>query len=198
MAASLYLTTSPEDAWENVAGPWFEKIASRGLQNQAAVVVTASRSQAYFFKTRLLAEGKSLLGVKFLSPPQLREVLLRSGDLRAPLREHLRLLLAVTAEGFASTKRDEETLLIAKSIARDPDRFLRALDELRGAGWSLDEIDSFGLREIAARFEGQVRECGFTFIQAADRAALVCVRKSQPLFSDLLLFGFDAAHWSLW
>ena len=198
MAASLSLMNSPEDAWENVVRPWFERIAGRGLQNQAAAVVTASRSQAYFFRAQLLAEGKSLLGVKFLSPPQLREVLLRGGDLRVPLREHLRLLLAVTAEEFASTKRDEETLLIAKSIARDPDRFLRVLDELRGAGWNFDEIDLAGLREIAAGFEGHVRECGFTFIHAADRAALAYAQESRPLFSHLLLFGFDAAHWSLW
>src|SRR5262249_33234599 len=172
MAASLYLMSSPEDAWENVARPWFEVVASRGLKNQAAVVVTASRSQAYFFRSRLLAEGKSLFGVKFLSPPQLREVLLRHCNLHVPLREHLRLLLGVTAEAFANGNRDEETVLIAKSIARDPDRFLRALDELRDAGWSFDEIDLAGLREIAARFEEQVRECGFTFVQAADRDML--------------------------
>lgn len=198
MAASLYLMSSPEDAWENVARPWFEAVASRGLQNQAAAVVTASRNQAYFFRGRLLAEGKSLLGVKFLSPPQLRELLLRGSDLHVPLREHLRLLLAVTAEEFANSNRDNETLLIAKSIARDPDRFLRALDELRAAGWSFDEIDSLGLREIAARFEEQVRECGFTFVHIADRAALLYARKSQPRLSNLLLFGFDAAHWPLW
>ena len=198
MPVSLYLMSSPEDAWENVARPWFEKIASRGLENQPAIVVTASRSQGYFFRSRLLAEGKSLLGVKFLSPPQLREVLLRGCDLHVPLREHLRLLLAVTAEKFANSNREGETLITAKSIVRDPDRFLRALDELRGAGWSFDEIDSIGLREIAARFEQQVRECGFTFIQAADRAVLACAQNSQPLFSDLLVFGFDAAHWPLW
>ena len=198
MAASLYLMSSQEDAWENVARPWFEAVASRGLQNKAVAVVTASRSQAYFFRSRLLAEGKSLLGVKFLSPPQLRELLLRGADLRVPLREHLRLLLAVTAEEFVNSNRDNETLLIAKSIARNPDRFLHALDELRAAGWSFDEIDSPELREIASRFEEQVRECGFTFVQVADRDALAYARKSHPLLSNLLLFGFDAAHWPLW
>src|SRR5207253_11166451 len=133
MAASLSLMNSPEDAWENVVRPWFERIAGRGLQNQAAAVVTASRSQAYFFRAQLLAEGKSLLGVKFLSPPQLREVLLRGGDLRVPLRVHLRLLLAVTADEFASTQRDAEALLVGKSLPRDPDRFTRVLNDPRGA-----------------------------------------------------------------
>src|SRR5918996_2966017 len=196
---SLLLTTSPEAAWENVVRPWFEKIATRGLrEEQPAVVVTASRSQAYFFRSRLLAEGKSLLAVKFLSPRQLREQFLRCHDLLVPLREHLRLLLAVTAEQFASKSSDDETMLVAKSVARDPDRFLRAVDQLGAAGWTFDEIDSPALREIAARFEERVRECGFTFVYAADRIVLADAQKFQPLFGNLLLFGFDAAHWPLW
>src|SRR5438477_5802171 len=193
---SLHIAASPEAAWKNVVRHWLERIATRTLQaKKPAAVVTASRSQAYFFRSRLLAEGKSVLAVKFLSPPQLRELLLRGGGQRVPLREHLRLILAVTAEEFASKSTDDKTVLVAKSIARDADPFLRALDELRAAGWTLDEIESPALREIAARFEERVRECGFTFVHDADRAALA---HAQPLFSNLLLFGFDAAHWPLW
>jgi hypothetical protein len=193
---SLHIGASPEAAWKKVVRLWFERIASRTLQDKnPAAVVTASRSQAYFFRSRLLGEGKSLLAVKFLSPPQLRELLLRGRDLRVPLREHLRLILAVTAEEFASKSTDDETVLIAKSIARDADRFLRVLDELRTAGWAFDEIESPWLREIAARFEQRVNECGFTFVHDADRVALA---HAQPLLSNLLLFGFDAAHWPFW
>src|SRR2546430_1835113 len=193
---SLHIGASPEAAWKNVVRHWLERIATRTLQaKKPAAVVTASRSQAYFFRSRVLAEGKSLLAVKFLSPPQLRELLLRGGGQRVPLREHLRLILAVTAEEFASKSTDDKTVLVAKSIARDADRFLRALDELRAAGWAFDEIESPALREIAARFEQRVHECGFTFVHDADRAARA---HTQPLFSNLLLFGFNAAHWPLW
>src|SRR6184192_4331848 len=193
---SLHIGASPEAAWKNVVRHWLERIGTRILQaKKPAAVVTASRSQAYFFRSRLLAEGKSLLAVKFLSPPQLRELLLRDGGQRVPLREHLRLILAVTAEEFASKSTDDKTVLVAKSIARDADRFLRALDELRAAGCTFDEIESPALREIAARFEQRVHECGFTFVHDADRAARA---HAQPLFSNLLLFGFDAAHWPLW
>ena len=141
---SLHIGASVEAAWENVVLPWFEKIHSRGLVNGEPVAVgTPSRSQAHFFRNQLLAAGKSLLGVKFLSPPQLREHLLRNCGLKVPLREHLRLFLAATAEQFAADKIDnEEATLIAKSIARDPDHFLRALDQLGAAGWSFDEVDS--------------------------------------------------------
>jgi len=196
---SLFLANSPESAWENVVRPWFEQIATRGLrQEQPALVVTASRSQGYFFRSRLLAGGKSLLGVKFLSPPQLREVLLRGRYLNIPLREHLRLFLAIAAEEFASGNGDNEAALVARSIARDPDHFLRAVDQLRAAGWSFDEIDAPPFRAIATQFEKQVRERGFTFVYDADRDAALSAVESPPRFSSLLLFGFDAAHWPLW
>src|SRR5437588_3885951 len=207
---SLRIEASPEAAWENVVRPWFETIDEIALSNaQPVAVVTASRSEAYFFRSQLLTENKSLVGVKFLSPPQLRETVLREIRLTLPLREHLRLLLAVTADEFAVGKIDppkdgfaaannEESTLVAKSIARDPDHFLRALDHLGAAGWSVDEIDSPALREIAARFQQQARKCGFTFVYDADRAAVRHAEKSPPLFSHLLLFGFDAAYWPLW
>src|SRR5256714_14256121 len=199
---SLHIGASPEAAWQNIVRPWFEKIRQNGLSNsQPVAVVTASRSQAYFFRNRLLADGNSLLGVKFLSTPQLREHLLRGSKLDVPLREHLRLLLAVTAEEFAAElekTEDEEALPIAKSIARDPDHFLRALDQLGAAGWRFQEIDSTTLQEIAARFEKCVRDCGFAFVYEADRSAIEQTEQSTPLFSNMLLFGFDAAHWPLW
>src|SRR5216110_694233 len=161
---SLHIGASQEAAWKNVVRRWLERIATRTLQaKKPAAVVTASRSQAYFFRSRMLTEGKSLLAVKFLSPSQLREVLLRGRNLHVPLREHLRLILAVTAEEFASKSTDDEKVLVAKSIVRDADRLLRELDELRAAGWAFEQIESPALREIAARFEEQVRECGFTF-----------------------------------
>src|SRR5438270_1470795 len=196
---SLHIGASPEAAWENVVRPWFENIGDAGLNSQPAAVVTASRSQAYFFRNQLLDAGKSLLGVKFLSPPQLRETLLREVRLKLPLREHLRLLLAVTAEEFAAEKSEnEESALVATSIARDPDHFLRALDQLGAAGWAFEEIDSPALGEIATRFEKQARDCDFTFVYEADRAAVRAAEKSGALFSNLLLFGFDASHWPLW
>lgn len=197
---SLHIGASPEAAWENVVRPWFEKVRQDGLSRpQPAAVVTASRSQAYFFRNRLLTDGKSLLGIKFLSPAQLREQLLSSSKLDVPLREHLRLLLAVTAEEFAAEKIDnEEVALVAKSIARDPDYFLRVLDQLGAAGWRFQEIDSTTLQEIAAKFEKRVRDCGFAFVYEADRAAVKEADQSAPLFSNLLLFGFDAAHWPVW
>src|SRR5207302_10322474 len=154
---SLHIGASPEAAWKNVVRHWLERIATRTLQaKKPAAVVTASRSQAYFFRSRLLAEGKSLLAVKFLSPPQLRELLLRGGDQRVPLREHLRLILAVTAEEFARKRRDDKTVLVAKSIAQRADRFQRAHDVLRAAGWTCDAFEAPAVRESVGRFGQRV------------------------------------------
>ncbi len=99
MRASLYLASSFEAAWQHVLLPWFETAAPRAFEQRAPVaVVTPFRSQAYLLRSKLLARGISLLGIKFLSAAQLRERLLRGCGLDIPLREHLRLLLAIAAE----------------------------------------------------------------------------------------------------
>src|SRR5260370_20495150 len=179
---SVPIGASPEAAWENVARPWFETIGQAALSNvRPTAVVTASRSRAYFLRNKLLGAGTSLVGVKFLSPPQLRETLLREVRLKLALREHLRLLLAVTAEEFAAGMGDnEEFALVAKSIARDPNHFLRALDQLGAAGWAFEQIDSPPLRQIAAPFHKQARHCGFTFVHQADAAAGRPAETSHP------------------
>jgi len=136
MRVSLHLATSFDATWEDVLLPWFEKIAPQAFQQSAAVaVVTPFRSHAQLLRGKLLAHGTSLLGVRFLVPAQLRDFLLRDSGLKLPLREHLRLLLATAAEEYVTNMDSEQSgSLIARAVARDPDRFLRALDELRAAG----------------------------------------------------------------
>ena len=196
---ALHIGTSFEAAWDNVLLPWFTA-APRAFKARAPVAVIAPfRSHAYLLRSRLLARGISLLGVKFLSPAQLRELLLRGSGLNLPLREHLRLLFAIAAEKLTAkidSRQSED--LVAKSVARDPDHFLRIFDELGAAGWSLSEIGEPILSEIAASFEEFCRECGFIFLHEADRLALANEEKSPLRFSSLLVMGFDGAHWPLW
>jgi hypothetical protein len=200
MRVSLYLTTSFEAAWENVMLPWFEKIAPRAFEQPSPVaVVTPFRSHAYFLRSKLLARGISLLGVKFLSPAQLREILQRGIGLNLPLREHLRLLFAIAAEKIAAAIDGEQSgYVVAKSVVRNPDHFVRIFDELGAAGWSLSEIGEPVLSEIATCFEELCRQCGFTFVHQADRLAVENAKNCPPRFSSLLVTGFDGAHWALW
>jgi hypothetical protein len=199
-AVSVYLAGSFEAAWQHVVLPWFETIAPRAFEQPAPVaVVTSFRSHAYLLRSKLLARDVSLLGVKFLSPAQLREILQRGSSLDLPLREHLRLLFAIAAEKIACRIDSEQSAyLVAKSVARDPDYFLRTFDELGAAGWSLANIGEPVLGGIAASFDKLCRECGFTFVHEADRLSLEKAEELPPRFSSLLVTGFDGAHWPLW
>ena len=203
---SLHIGASFRAAWENVLLPWFESVATSAFtESEPVAVITPFASDATFLRSKLLERGISLLGVRFLTPAQLRELLLRDSGARIPLREHLRLLLAVAAEQFVSENNEAKidhngtpTVSIAKSVERDPDHFLRALDQLGAAGWSFDEIGPGALRQIAARFEKIVRDCGFQFVHEADRATIANAEKSAPRFGHLLVSGFNGAHWPLW
>jgi hypothetical protein len=198
---SLYIGASFEPAWEDVLLPWFES-ASRAFENREPVaVVTPLGSHSAFLRAKLLDHGVSLLGVRFLSPPSLRELLLGDTGIKLPLREHLRLLLSITAEGYANSSRrsdDADLLAIAKSVARAPDHLLRVIDQLSAAGWSFEKVGSLPLRTIVGRFQNLVSECGFQMVHEADRRAVATAEKSQPRFSDFLVTGFNAAHWPLW
>jgi hypothetical protein len=200
MRVSLHLANSFDAAWENVLLPWFESVAPHAFEQTGPVaVVTPFRSHAQLLRGTLLNHGISLLGVRFLVPAQLREFLLRDSGLKLPLREHLRLLLAITAEEFAADSDSQQPdSPIARAVARDPDYFLRLFDELVAAGWDVAELDQPVLAEIATRFKKMCSDCGFAFIHEADRLASTNAANLPPRFSRLLVTGFDGAHWPLW
>ena len=96
---SLHLGASFTAAWENVLLSWFQSAAHVSWQQQEpTLVVVPFRSHAYAIKGLLLDRGVSVLGIRFVSPPELRELLSSKSEMRLPLREHLRLLLSIAAE----------------------------------------------------------------------------------------------------
>jgi PD-(D/E)XK nuclease superfamily len=200
---SLHLATSFEAAWQHVLLPWFEKEGPRAFELHAPVaVVTPSRSQAYFLRSKLLGRGLSLLGVHFFVPAQLREYLQTASMPQVPLREHLRLLLSVAANQCASIfERDGniDSLQIARAIAREPDELLRGIDDVAATGASFAEFESPVLAEIARRFETLLKCCGCALVAEADRVLLQSAAADRgQRFADLLIIGFDAAHWASW
>ena len=200
MPVSLHLATSFDAAWEAVVLPWFESVAPHAFEQTAHIaVVTPFRSHAQLLRSKLFAHGISLLGVRFFVPAQLRELLLREGALKLPLREHLRLLLAIAVEEFAANiDSDQPDSLMARAVARDPDYFLRLFDELGAAGWDVAEIGEPVLAAIVTQFTKMCRDCGFAFVYETDRLAAANAAKLPPRFSQLLVTGFDGAHWPLW
>jgi hypothetical protein len=92
----------------------------------------------------------------------------------------------------------EADFLAAKSVARAPDHLLRTIDQLGAAGWDFSAVELPAFREITARFQQRLTDCGFELIHSADRRALDQAAESPPLFANILVTGFNGAHWALW
>ncbi len=205
---SLWIGVSPAAAWENVLFPWFQSVAPVSWQQQEpTLVVVPFRSHAYAIKGLLLERGVSLLGIRFVSPAELREFLAAKKGMRLPLREHLRLLLSIAAEECMELPEDpalrekrmlEADFLAAKSVARAPDHLLRAIDQLGAAGWDFSAVELPALRAVETRFQKYVAQCGFELIHTADRRVAKRAAKAEPIFANLLVTGFHGAHWPLW
>jgi hypothetical protein len=199
-SVSLHIGSSFASAWENVLLPWFNSAALASLKSNGTVAVaTPFPSGAAFLRSKLLEHEIPLLGVNFITPAHLRELLLAEDPSSLPLREHLRLLLATAAESIASRiSANVDLAAIAKSISRSPDNLLRTFDQVSAAGWNFQDIDAPIVREIVQEFQRLVRQCEFKLVHEADRDALAAARTAPPRFSHLLLIGFTAKHWPLW
>jgi hypothetical protein len=197
MPVSVHLSSSFAAAWETVLLPWFRSVATSAFkESEPVAVVTPLAAAATFLRSKLLERGISLLGVKFLTPVQLREIIVQGGA-SIPLREHLRLLLSIAAEQSAPSQ-DPDLAAIAKSVARAPDNLLREIDRVRAAGWNFSDVAPPALHVIAEKFDELVRQCGFQLVHESDRAAIEIARTTAPPLSNLLVTGFSGAHWPLW
>jgi hypothetical protein len=200
--ASLRIAPSPTDAWDGALRDWFQKtIAVSWKQTLPSLVVVPTRSHAHALKARLLHEGQSHLGIHFLTPAGLRDLLPGEKNRTLPLREHLRLLLAVAAEEILRESAEQESNadeLAAKAVVRAPDHLLRTLDRLEIAGWSFDALQLASFQPIVRRFREYLRACDFSLVAQFDREAMAQSADRPPIFANLLIAGFDAAHWSHW
>ena len=185
-------------AWEHVLQPWFQRAATEALRaRRPFVVIVPNRLRATQLRRHILNAKISLAGVRFITPPRLRELLFRERDFKLPLREHLRLLLSIAAEESAA--RDEtRPNHIPRAIARNPDSLLRVIDDLNAAGWKISEISDEPLRKIVDRFHSLQKNCRFQLISDAERAAKNDAHKSEPKLESVLVTGFNAAHWPQW
>ncbi|HEX8897767.1 MAG TPA: hypothetical protein VF751_03645, partial [Chthoniobacterales bacterium] len=192
--ATLRITATPQEAWEGAIRPWFQEVLPRSWKQELpSIIVVPTRSHAQALKARLLAEGQSHLGIQFVTPLGLRDVLREERGRAVPLREHLRLLLAIAAE----QESDGENLA-AKAVVRAPDHLLRTLDRLENAGWNFEQLGLDSFQPIVRRFREQLHACDFSLVGAHDRELLARSTANPPRFANLLVYGFDSAHWSHW
>src|SRR4051812_44902004 len=125
---SLFFGSSLRSARETVLLPWCCSAGRVALgQSEPTLVVIPFRTHEYAIKGWLLKRDVSLLGIRFVTPAQLRELLGRRTGMRLALREHLRLLLASAAEKCMELPGDpasrekkmlEADYLAAKSVKR--------------------------------------------------------------------------------
>lgn len=202
----LRIADSPRDAWDGVTAPWLcACIPSAWGHALPSLVVVPTRNHAQALKARLLRTEQSHLGLEFATPTTLREMLARDVGQELPSREHLRLLLAISAEEALREQanaqtRDEPnaTVQAAKAVMRAPDHLLRTLDRLETAGWKFEQLKLDAFQTIVRRFREHLRTCEFDLAAQTDRLALDRVKKNAPLFANVLITGFDGGHWAHW
>jgi len=199
---TLRIASSPQEAWDGAIARWFREVLPVSWKHELpSVVVVPTRSHAHAVKARLLEERQSHLGIQFVTPAGLRELLGGNRDQALPLREHLRLLLAIAAEETLRESSEDDASadnLAAKAVVRAPDHLLRTLDRLETAGWDFASLGLDSFQPIVRRFREQLRACGFTGVAEFDRDQLAHSKSNPPLFANILICGFDAAHWSQW
>jgi hypothetical protein len=144
-----------------------------------------------------MAKGFSHLGLHFVTPAGLGALLARDDATLRADPEHLRLLLAIAASEMEDRPNEAEALA-AKAVARTPAPLLRALDRLETAGWKFEELALPSFAPIVQRFNELLKKCDFVLPGETDRKRLQQAAKSVRKFSDILIVGFDGAHWPHW
>jgi len=199
-AVQLLATTSAEERWRAVAGPWLHRQAATAWKEaRPTVVLTPDRAAGFHLRSRLVVEGKPLLGVRFWTPSDARKFLVTQYPvkLRAATQAELRLLTRSCAEKLA--QRDGADNASLRSVIREPSAFLRAYDLLLGAGWNpaLDGAD-YG-RELAGELRRELEKSGIATQAGLHRQLwLEASLSPRPVIANLLVDGFNAAHWPLW
>lgn len=148
-----------------------------------------------------MRDSQSHLGIQFVTPMGLRDLLSRDGATNVSPREHLRLLLAVTAEEILRASKVGGATpenLAAKAVVRAPDHLLRTLDRLENAGWDFDRLGLDSFQPIVRRFREQLGRSDLCLAGEYDRKVLDAATSTPPVIAHLLICGFDAAHWPHW
>ena len=188
---ALWLAESSRDAWENVIAPWCERVLSDSWKRDLpAVIVVPTRGHANALKERLLRRGLSHLGLHFVTPTSLGEMLSREDSTPHSEPEHLRCF---------SPHRSDETPddLTAKAVRALPVRSCARSIVWTMAGWEFEQLALYVVPPLVRRFRGLDEKCGFALPGKSIDSVCNSVKESTK-FSGLLITGFDGAHWANW
>jgi len=158
-ATRLFFTVSVEEQWRELAGPWLREQAGAAWKNpKPTVILTPSRAESFYLRSRLVAEGVSFLGLRFWTPSDARNYLraVIAPETFAATQADLRLVARACAEKVASKGGTGNASVT--SVIREPGAFLRAYDLLLGAGWDPAREGAAYGRELALEMQRAVGE----------------------------------------
>jgi hypothetical protein len=198
MAVRLLMTGSVEEQWRDVAGPWLRG-RQAWLDPRPTVVLTPSRAQGFYLRSRLVETKTPALGLRFWTPSDARKFLLeqRASDTRAITKTDLRLFTRMVA-GRLLENQDAPDRSSLTSVLQDPEAFLRAFDLMLGAGWNPARDGADYGRALATELESELNRA-----QVAPQAGIHRLLREttyglpRPIVAALVL-GFNASHWPLW
>ena len=199
-ATRLYFTASVEEQWHALVGPWLREQAGAAWKNpKPTVVLTPSRAESFYLRSRLVGEGVPFLCLRFWTPSDARKFLLAEmlPEIGAATQAELRLVARAGAEKLVRKPGSDNATLT--SVVREPGAFLRAYELLLGAGWNPAREGAIYGRELAREMQLKLEELG-TATQAGlhRRLQREASSRNEPLTANLLVVGFNAAHWPLW
>ena len=160
-ATRLYFTASVEEQWRALAGPWLRELAGTAWKNpKPTVVLTPSRAESFYLRSRLVEEGVPFLGLRFWTPSDARKFLLAeiAPDIAPATQAELRLVARACAERLFGARTAELADATLTSVIREPGPFLRAYDLLLGAGWDPAREGAVYGRELAREMQRQLDE----------------------------------------
>jgi len=199
-ATRLYFTASVDEQWRTLVEPWLRAQAGVAWKNpKPTVILTPSRAESFYLRSRLVEEGVSFLGLRFWTPSDARKFLLAEilPEIGAATQSELRLVARACAEKLARKAGADNATLT--SVIREPGPFLRAYDLLLGAGWDPSREGAIYGRELAREMQRALEEQRIATQAGLHRHLLRKISThDEPLLANLLVVGFNAAHWPLW
>jgi hypothetical protein len=197
----LYFTASAEEQWRTLAGPWLREQAGVAWKNpKPTVILTPSRAESFYLRSRLVGEAVSFLGLRFWTPSDARKFLLEevAPQVGPATQAELRLVARACAEKLAreDTAGAPDTLT---SVIREPGAFLRAYDLLLGTGWDPAQSGAPYGRPLAREMRRSLEKFKVATQAGLHRHLLAeASSRKKPSIARLLVIGFNAAHWPLW
>ena len=200
MAVRLLRTSGTEEQWHAIARPWLAQRAATAWRDpRPTVILTPTRAEGFYLRSRLVADRTSFFALHFWTPSDARAFL--TAQLKLPVapasRADQNLLARACAEQLLAQNPNAHPSF--RAVAQEPAGFLRTYDQLLGAGWNPARDGADFARPLARAFETELQQRKLVTQAGLHRQLReISVEKPPALIADLLLLGFNAAHWPLW